>query len=55
MGFAVHAQEYRISGQIIDFDTKEGISGATVSVSPTVGTITDSAGYFTVPVKKYPV
>ncbi len=54
-GFQNQAQEQTLKGQIIDQDTQEGISGATVTISTKIGTISDSIGYFSIPVRKYPV
>lgn len=49
--FGVHAQKCRVSGFIYDFDTHEKLIGATVSErSTTVGTTTNSNGYFSMKV-----
>lgn len=37
-------QSQKISGQLIDRDTKEGIATATVVISPTNGVVTDPDG-----------
>lgn len=49
------AQEQVLTGQIIDRDTREGITAATISVSAKIGSLTDSLGYFSIPVIKYPL
>lgn len=49
------AQDQILAARIIDSDTGSGIGGATISVSARVGTISDTLGYFSIPVNKYPV
>jgi len=44
-----------LSGQILDRDTRLGIDMATVVINPTTGTLTDSLGYFSFEVSKYPI
>lgn len=48
-------QSQKISGQLIDRDSKEGIATATVVTSPTNGVVTDPDGNFSINVKKYPI
>ncbi len=55
VGFQIHAQGQMLTGQIIDRDTREGIRGATVTISSKIGTVTDSIGHFSISVLKYPI
>lgn len=51
----IHSNCQVINGQIIDRVSRKGIDMVTVTVSPTSGTLTDSLGYFSIEVPKYPV
>lgn len=44
-----------INGQVIDRDTREGITMATVVINLTTGTLSDSLGNFSIEVSKYPI
>jgi len=54
-GLSIQSQAQILGGKIIDRDTREGIGMVTVVINPTTGTLTDSSGYFSIEVSKYPI